>query len=280
MSVDNIANAIVVVPVHKSNITDDEKDALEQCVKVLFLYDIVIVAPNDIDLEEYIKIFKKYKKTFKVVNFDNKYFRNYRGYNKLCLTQDFYKKFQNYEYMLICHADAWVFRDELSYWCSQNYDYIGAPLDLNYIKNLGIRVTKGGNGGFSLRKIKSMIDLLSHDLANKNLNFYKSLKNIYIIRRKKRIIRNILRIPTYIFYWIFQKFINWAFMYNEDLIIAYYAPIYKKDFKIAPDNVARKFALEYNTQNFYKEDAYIPFGSHNQYFYKYLIYKLAVKRGV
>ena len=29
--------------------------------------------------------------------------------------------------MLIYQLDAFVFQDDLAYWCQQNYDYIGAP---------------------------------------------------------------------------------------------------------------------------------------------------------
>jgi hypothetical protein len=44
------------------------------------------------------------------------------------LSIDFYKRFRDYKFILIYQLDAYVFRDELEYWCEQDYDFIGAPL--------------------------------------------------------------------------------------------------------------------------------------------------------
>ena len=32
------------------------------------------------------------------------------GYNRMMLSAEFYETYRAYEYILICHADAWVFR--------------------------------------------------------------------------------------------------------------------------------------------------------------------------
>jgi len=39
----------------------------------------------------------------------------------------FYDAFKAFDYILIYQLDAFVFRDELEYFCSLGYDYIGAP---------------------------------------------------------------------------------------------------------------------------------------------------------
>lgn len=49
------------------------------------------------------------------------------GYNRLMLSEDLYSAFSNYEYILICQSDAYIFRDELKEWCEAGYDYVGAP---------------------------------------------------------------------------------------------------------------------------------------------------------
>ena len=59
--------------------------------------------------------------------FDQSYFSTPAGYNRLLLTTQFYEKFLDYDYILIYHLDALLFRDELTMWCGQGYDYIGAP---------------------------------------------------------------------------------------------------------------------------------------------------------
>jgi hypothetical protein len=92
------------------------------------------------------------------------------GYNALLLLKNFYGRFIKYNYMLIYQLDAYVFRDELEYWCSQNYDFIGAPWitpqiitgDPVFGNRFGVVV---GNGGFSLRKIDAFIRLYSSKIV-------------------------------------------------------------------------------------------------------------------
>jgi len=75
----------------------------------------------------------------------------------------FYARFRQYDYMLVYQLDAYVFRDELQYWCRRGFSYIGGPW-LNYdnlrswkyqimpfVKRLLANV---GGGGFSLRKVE------------------------------------------------------------------------------------------------------------------------------
>ena len=49
-----------------------------------------------------------------------------REYTNLTFDPDFYRRFRNYEYILLCHLDSFVFRDELEKWCQTGYDYIGS----------------------------------------------------------------------------------------------------------------------------------------------------------
>jgi hypothetical protein len=110
-------------------------------------------------------------------SFDDDYFANIQRYNKLMLSHEFYNRFLDSEYILIYQLDAFVFRDELSLWCSKGYDFIGAPWLNNPVNKLPILSTihhlsfrcaqisrkksrqslynKVGNGGFSLRKVDS-----------------------------------------------------------------------------------------------------------------------------
>ena len=45
----------------------------------------------------------------------------------LMLSPFFYESFLDFKYVLIHQLDVFIFKDELNYWCNQNYDYIGAP---------------------------------------------------------------------------------------------------------------------------------------------------------
>ncbi len=149
----------VVIPIYKQNMTEAEEKSLTQAKKVLNRYDFVLFGPDGLSLENYMKV----TADFEWIGFENKYFSSVDGYSELLLSPNFYKKFFDYDYILIYQLDAWVFEDALETWCNKKYDYIGAPwlskppltkgrprMDLTpYFVN------KVGNGGFSLRKTKS-----------------------------------------------------------------------------------------------------------------------------
>ena len=99
------------------------------------------------------------------------------GYNRMMLSEEFYASFPDTEYILICHTDAWIFRDELGDWCRRGYDYVAAPwlrrplYDLPLVKQYmqwrermkrrrgeasrQVLYGRVGNGGLSLRRVEA-----------------------------------------------------------------------------------------------------------------------------
>lgn len=49
------------------------------------------------------------------------------GYNRMMLSAGFYSCSAITNISLICHTDAWIFRDELADWCRRGYDCVAAP---------------------------------------------------------------------------------------------------------------------------------------------------------
>lgn len=172
---------VVVIPVYRITLSDDEHLSLAQCVAVLSDYQIAIIKPESLDINI---ITSKYAQ-LKVESFPDECFAGLRGYNKLVLSDAFYHRFARYQYMLIYQLDAYVFKDELLFWAEKGYDYIGAPwippkhshltitgriklvaiYTLFTIFNDERRKLKKycnyqvGNGGFSLRKVSKMIEI-------------------------------------------------------------------------------------------------------------------------
>ncbi|NBB21390.1 hypothetical protein GVN20_18635 [Runella sp. CRIBMP] len=179
----------VVIPLYKSVFSLHEKISFTQGLQVLKEHPIVIIKPFSLDisfvLEEYPQL--------KVENFDDDYFKSVQTYNRLMLSTEFYERFSDFEYILIYQLDAFVFRDELLEWCRQGYDYIGAPwrierdfssvtdrivfglkkqlaiwFDLrdkhrnNQPLDVTIKFTVG-NGGFSLRKVQKLLDIVRNN---------------------------------------------------------------------------------------------------------------------
>lgn len=191
---------VVVIPVYNPNLSEDESTALAQCVSLLSEYPIVIVKPEKLDLSHIVLRYPLLRQE----NFPDKYFTSLRAYNKLVLDENFYARFNQYQFMLIYQLDAFVFKDELLYWAKKEYDYIGAPwipqkrshlkwkgrvkLHLecfiyNLFKNEKRKLEKYynyqvGNGGFSLRKISKMVEI-THFYEEKIKNYLDDARAFY-----------------------------------------------------------------------------------------------------
>ncbi|MFD2936672.1 DUF5672 family protein [Spirosoma flavum] len=175
----------VVLPVYKTQLTDYERVSLTQCLRVLGNYPIWLAAPHSLDISAYLDIDSR----LQVRTFDDSYFADLQGYNRLMLSETFYQAFADKEYVLIHQLDAFVFQDDLAYWCQQNYDYIGAPwlrdrdftgwldqLDFNIRQRIArvlnlkksddvtpreiYNLNSVGNGGLTLRRISAMLRCL------------------------------------------------------------------------------------------------------------------------
>lgn len=148
----------IVIPVYRKNLVFFEQAAFMQCIRILGQkYDIFLVAPFGLDLTEYKLLCPGYKVREK--RFSKEFFQSIESYNQLCERWEFYESFKDYEYMLIYQLDCWIFADNLEYFISLNYDYIGAPwIGLNTDEN-SAGLTKCGNGGFSLRRIEKFIEI-------------------------------------------------------------------------------------------------------------------------
>lgn len=162
----------VVIPIYKSELSWFEKISLEQVLKVLNNYPIIFVSPDDLEFN-----YLPTETSYLTIKFSKKYFESVSSYSRLMLSVDFYKYFLDYEYILIYQLDAFVFSDQLLRFCQLEYDYIGAPWPLR-VGNYKNEVLYVGNGGFSLRKVKSclklikeQVDMLASFTANEDIFF-------------------------------------------------------------------------------------------------------------
>lgn len=171
---------IITIPLYKETLNSNELISLNRIRQLFKDYQLVFLAPDQLDLSTN-KIFLNNSK-ISVKYFEKKYFSSIQGYNKLLLSPFFYKLFLDYEFILIYQLDAFIFQNNLHEWCTKSYDYIGAPwydtsnsfrfyqkmaksnnLFINCLKNR-IDFNKGekihvGNGGLSLRKVKTFYNI-------------------------------------------------------------------------------------------------------------------------
>lgn len=159
---ENDITCVVTIPVYKDHPNEVEIASFKQCLTVLSKHDVVLFTHNQVNLSEYQRISEELGKPVKVEYFSKEYFTSVASYNKLCFQCAFYKRFVQYEYMLIYQLDAWVFNDKLEEWCAKGYDYVGALIfqapnnDGEDYKLLGV-----GQGGFSLRRVSWFVNRLS-----------------------------------------------------------------------------------------------------------------------
>ena len=266
---------VILIPVYRGTPTRTESASLGQCLQVLGSHPIVLVTHSGLDLGAYRELWARYDIPFRTEFFEETCFDTLEAYNRLCLSPDFYRRFAaDHDYMLICQTDAWVFRDELDYWCSQNYDYIGAPIYFPYNEKRFTRIFFGiGNGGFCLRKISHCLKVVRH---NRKKTFLKprALMRMYwyyflyneaftsnILKRLGlvgKVMAKCFGISNTTGYFI-QNHIN------EDMLFGTWAAQSwgLADCRIPDELTAARFSMELNAPQLYKRlGDKLPFGCH------------------
>ncbi len=214
-------SVVIGIPIYKETLTPCEEISLKQVLKVLGKYPIVFIAPEGL-MPDYVSVVDNAK----IEYFSKEYFTGVTSYSRLCLEDDFYNRFANYEYLLIHQLDAFVFEDKLPYFCALGFDYIGAPIPKFYSTWHILINSQVGNGGLSLRKISSMRRM---------------------VKQKYKILND-------------HPLKNW-FIYCEDMFFAYCGK--KNHLIIADVDTAVRFALQDNVKHaFEKLDKQLPFGVH------------------
>lgn len=112
---------------------------------------------------------------------------NTNDYNTLLLNKEFWKKLP-YEYILLYQEDSFIFHNNIDTFLK--YDYVGAPWPIEY----NINKQSVGNGGFSLRKVQSMIQCIEQVPEN----IYKSEINEFVKTYMKQ--HNLINIPEDVYF--------------------------------------------------------------------------------
>lgn len=186
----------IVIPVYKATLNSTEYLSLKQCVSVLGDFDIYFCEPKSLHTGN----IRSINNNIQVEKFDDIYFKDVLGYNKLMLSHVFYSRFKDYDYMLLYQLDAYVFKNELNKWCEKKYDYIGAPWlasKPNLIKKMKSNFSsdlkreresiffKVGNGGLSLRKVATFLEITSNkkDIIQaelqRSINDYRLMEDVF-----------------------------------------------------------------------------------------------------
>ena len=164
----------VIIPIYKTTLNQWENATLANNMRQLATHPIVFLKPEGLNINP---ITQQYPQSTVMEVSDNWIGtrRGIAGYNEMMMSKHFYDMFADTEYILICHTDAWIFRDELTKWCGKKYDLIAAPwpvrpryrhFPMKQLLELKKRIMhsthditrldmfgKIGNGGLCLRKV-------------------------------------------------------------------------------------------------------------------------------
>lgn len=216
-------SVVIVIPIYKAKLSPTEVISLQQLNKILGKYPRVFVAPQSLVFD-----FGSLGEGIGVERFDDMWFQSVTSYSCLMMQKDFYERFSAYEYMLLYQLDVFVFSDRLKEFCDMGFDYIGAPIGrfAPFWHAIGARV---GNGGFSLRKIPSVLRLM------------KDFESI-----------------------IGETPFTHAFIIAEDIFFAYCGIRDDIEFNVADIGTAFEFSVQENTRHIYKkiQMGWRPFGCH------------------
>ena len=270
-------NAIIIVPVYKdfSELNELERISLKQLYQVLAKHPICLIGPSNFNWKLYLIDAANRNVCPAIKEFKFDYFKNISGYNKLLQSTTFFKEFKKYKYLLLYQLDAYVFREELAYWCNQGYDYIGAPW--TGFKNYKNKPLTGvGNGGFSLRNVRKSLQLLRTLRFFEVLYSYRFLNNKSIILRLPIILKKLMKAHK------FESKFEKEYRYFEDIfwckgveerlnstdfnssILKLTVRLFVRyDFKIPPVEIASRFSIEAEPKKYYELNNWeLPFGCH------------------
>lgn len=229
----------VLIPVYKKELDFEEECSVYNTIEKMYGTTIYLVGPHRI-CKEYYRRFRLPWKTF-----PDRYFESVDGYNQLLINENFYKKFANYEYLLIAQTDAWILKNSatLKEIMAKDYDYWGAA----WYSDWRIRRFEFGNRENFLRKFILMSEPAGIGkskrvfVGNGGLSLRNVSKTIALLKEKRVYVR------------------LWGI--NEDAFFAYHGMKNRCGFRIAPVEETIEFAVEQRAKKLIQM-GHCPFGVH------------------
>jgi hypothetical protein len=219
----------IVIPTYRFPLTEDEQISLRHLREYLGGFDRYMIGPQSPP--------KEYS-DFSLPPYSARYFADRVGYNRLLVSEQFYRAFADYEYILIYQLDCLVFSSDLEEWCRKGWDYVGAPwFHIGHPHRCAgsedpvDRLGTVGNGGLSLRKVGSALAVLT---SPKRLLDHQLMRDFLGDTRS-----------------------------HEDLFWSFSVPKLVDTFRIPRPREALKFSFEAEPRYCYRENAgRLPFGCH------------------
>ena len=141
----------IAVPVYRGSLSDDEQVSIRHLQYFLGDFTTYAFLPEGLDNP---------LRGFAEIRLPGRFFRSVETYSRLLLSEDFYRRFESHEFLLIYQLDCLVFSNRLNDWCDRGFDYLGAPW-LADPERPARGFSRVGNGGLSLRRVSSCLEVLT-----------------------------------------------------------------------------------------------------------------------
>jgi hypothetical protein len=257
----------IVTPLYQLPLAEDDKVSLHHLREYLGEFDRFLVGPEKLlrDLAGAGEFCG-----FTLRTFPERFFKSVQDYSRLMVTEEFYRAFSDYEYILIYQLDCLVFSKNLEEWCRQGWDYVGAPLFKDYRDDPSAGPWLVGNGGFSLRRVASALAVLTSrrplDDPKERGQMTKWFRSVPFLRRM------LVATRTFLLERGFHNTVDWFvrelerhpdIYFQEDLFWASQARRLAPDFTIATPEQALGFSFEMAPRYCYQANSNrLPFGCH------------------
>ena len=184
---------LTLIPIYMEELSGNEKRSLDEVCEKLKNVPLEFMAPGNLNCEWYRNTYPN----IPIKSFDCWDKQSLQDYNDLLMTPEFYRTFEEYEYIFIFQTDARFLgtENQLIAFADKGFDYIGAPWGQNGMRFLkrvipgaghskllrkleGEVIARVGNGGVSLRRVSAMIRFLeSH---KKELSEWEKAEDLFI----------------------------------------------------------------------------------------------------
>ena len=255
----------VVTPVVQFPLSAEQEISLRHLREHLGRFDRYIIGQQTLPKE---------LSDFALRKFPVRYFVGLYSYNRLLMTEEFYKAFEEYEYILIYQLDCLVFDGKLEEWCRREWDYVGAPWPKDREDP-----TQGfsgvGNGGLSLRRVKSALAVLrsNHLVEDPKLRGSEQGPRSKLIYNRLSAAPQLKRVfagaKTMLHRHGYHNNVRWLArqladnQYHEDYFWAFKAARFVSSFRIPEPCEALEFSFEMAPRYCFEANSgRLPFGCH------------------
>ena len=250
----NMESVAIVMPIYRPVEAEEEKLSIRRLQLLPVECPRFLVRPSGLDWQE---------PGFEIVEFPSDCFLSTSTYSRLLLSDDFYSRFADFEYILIVQTDALILTSSLDDFVSRSFDYIDAPWFV--VEGKDRRLSRVGNGGLSLRRVSAFRAVLGStrvpamslatwtrltnelpDIKHRSV-FFRIKKSLSVLRSAQ------VGIEAYCA----------SYSLNEDHFWADRARLFDPNFTVAEVEEGLRFAFEENPRECFRlAGGKLPFGCH------------------